>query len=328
MTIPQNKIYLDKDSCAIVSVPTDYNLIIVREDTNNGAELKCEVETPENTQRTMKTNYIQYWLIFGTLIVCCCQCHKAPEPIKPDPCANKTASGADFYVYETFNFDKSSLWVDYDTDTAVTGAVYFQAKDKKADSYRWEVGAGVYTTSGFTVSFYDEKKVLNIPVKLTLVKKGDTTCFKTQNGIYTKTRNITIIHPTLNVYAFKNGCYFGSYKGSDGLSDTITVYLNLDETRNPEAQYGKGGSYGYSDLFRSGVRFVGSDITGYRQLCMGPGDYNSGPQTLTPIYGSYGSVRFAYFNNVLTFRQSASKVVDRKTIYRTFTGTYLTKQPK
>ena len=259
------------------------------------------------------------------LVVCCCQCHKAPEPIKPDPCANKTASGADFYVYETFNL-KEEGWVDYDTDTAITGVVYFQAKDKKADSYRWEVGAGVYTTSGFSINFYDELNTLNIPIKLIVTKKGDTTCFKDQKGIYTKTRNITIIHPTLDVYAFKDGYYFGTYKGSDGLSDTITMYLDLYADRNPVARWGSGWQE-CSSIFVRGVKYVSTNSFGFRQAILNDQVYNSGKYDIS-VWNSFGPTHFTYFNNILIATESAYRVSDNVIFTRTFTGIYLTNQPQ
>jgi len=167
-------------------------------------------------------------LIFCTL--CLFQCCDKPDP-KPDPCKAKKPISADFYIYEYpfAGYDRNEdikKFPFFDTDTTITQFVKFVPKDTTAESYRWEIGNGVYTTTSVVLDFAVDDKPFTVPVKLTAIKRSDTTCFPEKKGTDIKLRTF------LSKQDLNSSEVYGMYKGNrygQGRIDTATliIYRNV-----------------------------------------------------------------------------------------------------
>lgn len=180
-----------------------------------------------------------YFTVLCFLFVDGCSCSEDP---KPDPCAGKIATTAEFTLYEMggkFKLKKAKLYTDTvvfsnsygcnpDGDSikvfpnTTSCRIYFDAKDTSATSYLWEVGDNIknFTVSGFFLDFNSWATPAYIDVKLTISKIPNKLCHPLDDGKDTTIRRIFF----RRLGALEPHPMEGTYKGyiNGNPKDTIT----------------------------------------------------------------------------------------------------------
>ena len=146
-------------------------------------------------------------------------CHKHKDP---DPCSGKNPVSSSFNTEEQFSYVVHN-WTPYNTNTVNTNVVTFTALEENA-TYKWLIGAGVYTDQSTTITFPDSflTGMAMVPVTLIVNKDPDKSCFPNDDGKDTITKYIHFTNTTLTLGKFQG------YWESDP-SVTFTVNINYKQ---------------------------------------------------------------------------------------------------
>ncbi len=167
------------------------------------------------------------------VLLSCCS-----DTTAPDPCSGSEPVTAHFTMYEGLYNKKAPA------DTVLAWNTVVFAADKKYDSYQWRIGTDARVWSDSLVSLRFEEAIGDVPIRLIVHGKPNTTCFANDDGIDTLTKILHVINrATPRVTGFYHGY------NTDAPRDTFTFSLQ------------------YLDLGAFGMRYV---LNNLNKGCMEP----------------------------------------------------------
>ncbi|MBK9247679.1 MAG: hypothetical protein IPM69_06085 [Ignavibacteria bacterium] len=175
----------------------------------------------------MKKNYVLTLLLVGAVILVGCP-EEVVKPLPIDPCVGKAPITAAFTIADLSGSDHP-FWVKYDCDTVLNSSVLFEAKVRNADSYEWTIGSQTITTRDVIRGNFPRGE--QIPIRLIVRKKPDTTCFPSDDGIDTVVRLLYTVpivdDPGTLIHRFDSP-RGGRFKGvhDDSPNDTLTITID------------------------------------------------------------------------------------------------------
>ncbi|MDX2189524.1 MAG: hypothetical protein SFY32_06655 [Bacteroidota bacterium] len=168
----------------------------------------------------MNLTHLALVLIFSLIFTSCNKFDKQ----EAKPCAGQKRRSADFFMFHTGDNSDTTGINPYDSDTINSLGNYdvrFQAKDN-CENYKWRIGAGIYTISGFKLDF---RGYLNTTHKIVLetYNKRGTECFPNDTGTQVVVRNLVLTNRSL---------LFGRFKGRFSYNPSVEVILGIDTLRS------------------------------------------------------------------------------------------------
>lgn len=151
---------------------------------------------------------------------------------QPDICHGVSRTAADFTINEVLNSlsDLDNGVLNYDTDTITNRKklVRFSVNDLSVDSAIWTIGTEKYNAKRLTLDFSEKYYTQKLfPIRLTVYKKANTTCFNDDIGVDSKTRLLTVLEPCDSKL---KGKYIGYNENNP--NNTFTVSINSCEDPN------------------------------------------------------------------------------------------------
>lgn len=150
------------------------------------------------------------------------------KPTPVDPCKGKTPTTASFSIADLSGSDHP-FWVKYDCDTVLNSSVLFEAKERNADSYEWTIGSQTITTRDVIRGNFPRGE--QIPIRLIVRKKPDTTCFPSDDGIDTVVRfvyTVPIVTDSGTLIHRFDSPRGGRFKGVHDDSPNDTLIITID----------------------------------------------------------------------------------------------------
>jgi hypothetical protein len=247
----------------------------------------------------MKNRLFIGLVLFAVLITAAC--------CKKDPCANQTATSADFDMSQVYLNEYVPM---INGDTLLEGAngvtIKFKATDSTAKEYKWKIGTDprVFTQKEFKLDF---GAFNTIDVTLIITKDIDPLCAGTDDGVDT-------IRKVFTVLPIEKSLAYGVYNGflTDNPLDTFNftlAYFPTEDFANydnlPKGCFARQKS-DHAVIMRYKGFFLGKDVpTKPNGSCIQA--YNS----LATLQNDYKTLEF-------TFKQWSD--VQQKGIQKTFIG--------
>jgi hypothetical protein len=176
----------------------------------------------------MIKNYILIVFLAGAVMLVGCPGDAVVPPTPVDPCAGKVAVTAAFTIADLSGSDHP-FWIKYDCDTVLNSSVLFEAKERNADSYEWTIGSQTITTRDVIRGNFPRGE--QIPIRLIVRKKPDTSCFPSDDGIDTVVRFLytvpIVTDPGTLIHRFDSP-RGGRFKGVHDDSPNDTLIITID----------------------------------------------------------------------------------------------------
>jgi len=180
-------------------------------------------------------------IVFYTILLCIISCKKIQPNLsdgkKGCDCAKEVS--ADFLMGEMYGnqfiqLDTIAMPINYSNgnpqnfDYTNTVQVYFSAKNKKADSYEWQVGNNLISQTESDFSLYFDDTIGSISVRLIVRSKPNSICFPSDDGVDTIIKTLTIKNKSPHPIV---GKYYG-YNTNDPLN-TFTIEIDTASISTP-----------------------------------------------------------------------------------------------
>lgn len=240
------------------------------------------------------------------LVLCCCKRDK-----QFNPCTGKSQPKAEFRIVEMLS-DTS-----FEADTVFRDNYVGFKTLESYDSTLWKLEGDPrdFTKPSFNLSFYNFLGTLSVTFKGYRV--SDTFCFPRSNGIYTESRNLTIVEQFQKPYLTLSPL-IGKYHGSfiDSPKDTFTVRIEYFDSTKYDSQITGGKNFYWISNFPKGL--VGTSTPAYvypelgngRPIELGYKSFEFGANSEIPQGWCRGWLK----NDSLTILSSGSAVPIRKFI--------------
>jgi hypothetical protein len=151
------------------------------------------------------------------------ECPNYVEPIPINPCAGAEATSADFIMYQSLlpGLTADTL-IQFYHDCVYNKNITLHALQDSCE-YDWIIGADNYYTRDVTFNFGFEFVGQSIPLKLSVTRTPNTSCFPNDNGLDTLVKTVV---PKVGCDASIWGKYYGAW--DESLLDSFVVELLPD----------------------------------------------------------------------------------------------------
>jgi hypothetical protein len=175
------------------------------------------------------------------------------------------------------------------------------------ESVTWQLGSDprIRTMPSFDLSFYGT--LGTIPITFTGNKQPNTTCFPQDNGIYTATRNVTLVEqvdkPLVKISPLR-GKYFGAF--TDTPSDTFTIRLEYFDSLKYNTQITGAKNFYWLSNFPKGFQgtsnpsYVYPELQDGNEIEMGYTCFRAGSNGQTPLGNVRGHLTKNYDSLIIT----------------------------